>query len=63
MRERNLALKICKNYRKSQMNMRIPNIKQLNDQFLQFYRSEQTSKPQLIPSIQQKQEFGPMIED
>lgn len=57
MRERNLALKICKNYRKSQMHLKLPNIKQLNDELLKFYCEEEkikpatvTPTPQFIPS-------------
>jgi hypothetical protein len=57
MRERSLALKICKNYRKAQMHLKLPNIKQLNDQLLKFYNEEEKNKPivvnptpQFIPS-------------
>lgn len=43
MRERNLALKICKNYRKSQSHTRAPNITKLNEELLAYYRQEQKS--------------------
>jgi hypothetical protein len=41
LRERNLALKICKNYRKSVACNKLPNIKQLNDEFQATYKQEQ----------------------
>ena len=36
-RERNLAIKLCKAYRKSKMSQRLPNINQLNEQVLKIY--------------------------
>lgn len=43
--------------------MRIPNIKQLNDQFLNFYKKEHGAKPTMVPAVQQKQEFAPIIDE
>lgn len=53
MRERNLALKICKNYRKSQMHLKLPNIKQLNDELLKFYSEEEKIKPSIVTQTPQ----------
>jgi len=46
LKERNLAIKLCKNYRKAIINQPVPNINKLHESLQQYYigEAEKTSQ-------------------